>query len=276
MKCRFLILSLLLIIINFFYGNRSDSSPVTVQFEDFFIGMSYQEVVDLLKKSKAQLVQQDVRHFKMELPIYHLLDQASNSKFINFKKERIYYDNETFFDFKTLYLDNERYQFYYDDPHYLFLVKALESYSVDYPSRVNPKIDGLKLKFFHKILYAIEYSSKRLKPYEIQRIRSNYLQKYGVVLYKNENIFENSIGKYYVSFNKEENNALRIIIVGALEYRKIETYLDRLIYQLLYDLGVRINLQLYNVGSAKKLLLQQKKRHLLDKMALRYGVIDAL
>jgi hypothetical protein len=281
MNWLFTTLSFFLILINIFPHNirainTGDAGTSVPQFQDFYIGLSYQEVVQKLTHYKTTLNTVENPHLQMELPIYELLSQETSKNFIDFKKERIYYDNETFFDFKSLFLDNKTYKFYYDGERYLLNIKDIENFSVDYPSRINPKIISLKFKFFKKKLYAIEYSAKNLTSYEILKIRNNYLGKYGFLLYKDENTFETSGGKYFITIDSQNRNHFKAILMGAQPFSLIRQHLDRVIYQLLYDLGARINLKLYNTGSTKKILLQERKNLLLKKIKQRYGSIYAL
>ncbi|PKL15158.1 MAG: hypothetical protein CVV50_01050 [Spirochaetae bacterium HGW-Spirochaetae-6] len=193
---------------------------------------------------------------------------------VDVEKERLYLDEHYFFDFRDLVLSRERVDFFYRGHFYYLVLKELESVPVDYPSRVNPHLRKLKFKFFRKQLYSIEYEAE-LSKYQISRLQENYQNRYNVQLDKKEQKFEAEEGIYIVHLEPEKGRA-KIIITSKKIYQQIEKALDNEMGIILEDLLSKIEERIEVGQDIRKLILQEKKRQLKDKIGRIYQKVDEL
>lgn len=247
------------------------------QFQNFYPGMTYQEVVDKLRQYKASLKDFDKKNFSMSIPIYELLTSFKGmNEIVDIKNRRVYYDDEVFFDLNDLQINKEEYHLIYRDPFYVITTNAISSVSVDYPTRVNHNLNSLKFKFIHNILYAIEYKT-HLKDYQMAHIQMNYLNRYGVKIYKGDNHFRNDSGMFFVHLEDKNQDTSIFIIMGSPEYLELKKYLDSVITQVIKDTGIYVSAHLVgNLKHMKLRLLQNKKNHLVRQLRNKYKDLDYL
>lgn len=273
MFLRFLIL-LFLWISNFVFANIENE--IQPYFKDFFLGQSIAQVEKNLLNYQTTLALEKERNFKLDIPLFiYLSEIAKQYKWnIDTEKERIYIDDIHFFDLKDQRISNSKIDFFYEQGFYYMVLKEIKNFPVQYPTRVNPHLEYLRFKFFQGILYAIEYQAV-LKPYQINRLREKYRKLYGVLLDKPSNRFETKQGVYFIDIHPQKG-LFKVILMEKNSYKKIEQHIQQQIYFVIEQLFQHIQTQLHLSSDIKKLLLQERKKVLQEKIKKAFESVDDL
>lgn len=271
MRLRCMILPFLLILSSGLF-----SAELNPYFKDFHLGQSYQDVRRQLMNYKVLMKESHKKSFRMDVPLFQYLDFLSKRKdlHVDRKRERIYLDSYHFFDFKSIQIQKPSYHFFYDEPYHYLELLDIQSYPVNYPSRVNRALKSLKFKFFKKRLYCIEYSAK-IKPYEIKRVLQKYEDAFGVKLDKKSNRFESGRGIYFVKLDPV-SGSLKVIMTSKVIYWQIRNHIQSRIEDTLFvvvkDVEKALNVS-FNLGN---LLLEDRKTRLKNHLKTIYKSIDEL
>lgn len=244
-------------------------------FKDFFLGNSLSQVQETLKKHQSYLNLKKGHFFVLDIPLFLYLSPLKDQGVgIDLQNKRVYIDQTHFFDFTKTPLETSAFQFYYQDPYYYLSFKEIVSYEAHYPSRINPNLLSLKLKFFKNQLYAIEYEAK-LKNQEINRLKQKYLENFGQKLEKEENTFLTSTGMYIVKIHPN-NGKVKIIQMSLSLYQQLELEMESQIFNLLAHLTQDIQTKLNKTLDLKELLYQDRKNILKEKIRQTYRWVDEL
>jgi hypothetical protein len=246
-------------------------------FKDFDLGLTLNRVQALLRDYQVQLEEEKKKPFRMDIPVFlylSFLEKKEEKLKLDLEKKRIYLDDVHFFDFQEKILRVEAYDFYYEEPYYYMVFKDIVNYPVDYPSRINVHLTSLNFKFYKGILYSIEYRS-RLEPYQIARLQKNYYEKYGFTVNRRDNSFSTETGMYFIQINPEQKE-VRVNLTSRKIYELIEKTIESNILEVLNTLVREIEDKLNLSGDLSKLLLQERKKVLKEKIREIYQSIDEL
>lgn len=243
-------------------------------FRDFFTGQSLEEVNRRLMSYQAILKEEESKSFRMDVPLFLYLSLAFQGQnlHIDIQKERVYLDDVHFVDFRDEMIQKKSYDFFYENNFYYMLFHEIKSYQVNYPDRVNPYLKQIRFKFFQNKLYAIEYTAS-LKSHQINRLKQNYLENYGIKLEKKETTFSTDRGLYVVQILSKRKE-VRVIATNRLIYNQIEKYLESQVGDLTSEIARLIEEKLNTTVDLKKLLLQEKKRVIKEKIEKVYRFVD--
>jgi hypothetical protein len=267
---------LLIFIITGFHSTTIIAIDINPYFKDFFLMDSLALTKNKLKTYKTFFQEENIHTFKMDFPLFLYLDTLLKDKNLDFdfEKERIYLDKVHFFDFKNIMLQKTSYDFFYEKSFYYMVLKDIVSYPVAYPTRINPNLTYLKLKFFKNQLYGIEYQAK-LKSYEMAIYQKNIRENLGVNLNQLDNKFSNQKGIYFIKVNPKKQT-IRFNVMSKPIYDQIQLHIEKQIDDVLNFIVKDIEHKFEVAFNVQSLLLQERKRILKETLRKIYAHVNEL
>ena len=243
-------------------------------FKEFVIGENLEKVKEKLLFYKIIIDKEDIKTFKMDVPLFLYLKMAVDDNNIQIDPEakRIYLDDYTFFDFNDIVIQTKDFFFFNEKGVFYIEFKNIKSFSITEPKRVNPKLETLKLKFFKDVFYCIEYKAN-LSPFEINRFIENYKTRYGVDVNKTTNKFETDTTLFFIDLSEK---SIRLIMIDKKIMKQIENSINDITKKVVIETTKKIQEYVNHSLNLDKLWLQYKKNILNQSLKKIYSDIDEL